>query len=324
MNQNRRFALASWLWTSAAYTQAPLNAFAQVPPSAFAKGTAIDPMQKVRYGRVERYDNFPSTFVEPRHIEIWLPPSYDGRREHAVLYMHDGQMLFDAETTWNKQSWAVDQVAAPMIDRGLLRNFIVVAPWNLGPLRFAEYFPQAWFKRLSTATQVRLQQRMSEVRLRSDEYLRFLVHELKPWVDDRYKTLRAREHCMLMGSSMGAVISLYALCEYPEIFVGAACLSTHWIGGYERNPEVPNAALEYLSDRLPEPARVRLWMDRGTIELDALYEEAQQAVDRLLYTKGFRAPGFKSLVHEGSGHNERDWHRHLPGPLSHLFSSTSQ
>jgi hypothetical protein len=65
-------------------------------------------------------------------------------------------------------------------------------------------------------------------------------------------------------------------------------------------------------------------MDRGTIELDALYEEAQQAVDRLLYTKGFRAPGFKSLVHEGSGHNERDWHRHLPGPLSHLFSKASQ
>ncbi len=284
-------------------------------------GAAEAPAQQVRFGRIERWPAFASRHVDARPVEVWLPPGYDGTRPHAVLYMHDGQMLFDARSTWNRQAWAVDQVAAPLLAQGVLRPFIVVGPWNNGRWRFAEYFPQAWLALLDKEWRQAMAERALHGPPRSDAYLRFLVEELKPAVDARYATLGGREHTCLMGSSMGGLISLYGLCEYPQVFGGAACISTHWIGSFERNRAVPDAALRYLRERLPPPASVRLWMDRGTRELDALYDEAQTRVDALMAERGFAPPRFRSLVHEASGHNEADWQRHLPGPLGHLMAA---
>ncbi|WP_395703544.1 alpha/beta hydrolase [Aquabacterium sp.] len=290
--------------------------------AAVRKVTASElPPPQVKWGRLERWTPFPSRQVDPRPVEVWLPPGYDGRKPHAVLYMHDGQMLFDAGSTWNRQAWAVDQVAAPLLAQGALRDFIVVGPWNNGPLRFAEYFPQAWLPLVGEPWRARLTERALNGPPRSDAYLRFLVQELKPAIDARYATRTGREDTFVMGSSMGGLISLYALCEYPQVFSGAACISSHWIGLFERNSAVPDAALQYLRRHLPDPASVTLWMDRGTRELDALYDEAQPRVDALLRELGFGAPRFRTLVHEGSGHNETDWQRHLAGPLRHLLGT---
>ena len=156
---------------------------------------------------------------------------------------------------------------------------------------------------------------------RSDAYLRFLVEELKPAIDARYATRPGRDDCLLMGSSMGGLISCYGLCEYPQVFGGAACVSTHWIGGFERNEVVPAAAEAYLRAKLPPPETVRLWMDRGTVELDALYDRAQARIDALMAAKGFKPPRFVSKVYEGSGHNEKDWSRHLHEPLQFLLGA---
>lgn len=279
-----------------------------------------DAPQKPQAGRIERLERFASRHVDARHVEVWLPPGYDGRKPHAVLYMHDGQMLFDPSTTWNRQAWGVDRVAAPLLAAGRLRDFIVVGPWNNGRLRFAEYFPQAWIPRLDEAWRKTLAERALFGPPRSDAYLRFLVEELKPAIDARYATLPGREHCLLMGSSMGGLISCYGLCEYPQVFGGAACVSTHWIGGFEANEVVPAAAEAYLRERLPPPDSVRLWMDRGDSQLDALYAQAQQRIDALMAAKGFRPPRFSSKVYTGSGHNETDWQRNLHEPLQFLLA----
>ncbi|MBQ0958206.1 hypothetical protein KAK06_04490 [Ideonella sp. 4Y11] len=278
-------------------------------------------MPTVQFGRLERLPAMASRQVDPRPVDVWLPPGYDGRRPHAVLYMHDGQMLFDPATTWNKQAWEIDRMAAPLLARGVLRDFIVVAPWNLDKLRFAEYFPQAWLPLLDDTWRQTLAERALQGPPRSDAYLRYLVEELKPAVDARYATQPGREHCFLGGSSMGGLISLYGLCEHPQVFGGAACLSTHWIGGFERNEVVPAAALRYLHDRLPPPDSVRLWMDRGDQELDALYDQAQDRVDALMAAKGFRAPQFASRVYPGTGHNERAWRDRLPEVLGCLLGT---
>lgn len=279
------------------------------------------PRQKPRFGRIERLEYFASKHVDARNVEVWLPPGYDGKRPHAVLYMHDGQMLFDASTTWNQKAWLVDQVAAPLLAAGKLRDFIVVGPWNNGKLRFAEYFPQAWLPSLDATWQKTLAERALFGPPRADAYLRFLVEELKPTIDARYTTRPGREDCFLMGSSMGGLISCYGLCEHPQVFGGAACVSTHWIGGFERNEVVPAAAEAYLRAKLPPPERVRLWMDRGTIELDALYDQAQARIDALMAAKGFKSPRFVSTVYEGGGHNESDWSRHLHEPLQFLLGA---
>lgn len=287
-------------------------------PSPLAPGPS---QQTPRVGRLERLSNFPSRHVDARHVEVWLPPGYDGRRPHAVLYMHDGQMLFDARTTWNRQAWQVDVAAAALMADGRLRDTLVVGPWNNGALRHAEYFPAGFLPHLAEPLRSTFVERALRGRPRADDYLRFLVEELKPAIDARYATRPERDSTYLMGSSMGGLISLYGLCQHPAVFGGAAALSTHWIGGYERNEPLPSAALAYLRERLPAPDTVRLWMDRGTTELDALYDPAQARVDALMAEKGFRAPGFVSRVFEGTGHNELDWAARLHLPLAHLLGA---
>jgi len=300
-----------------------LSACAQPAPNAATPTAApmAAPTAAVRWGRLERLPTIASRHVDPRPVDVWLPPGYDGRRPHAVLYMHDGQMLFDPTTTWNKQAWELDRMAGPLLAAGRLRDFIVVAPWNNGKLRFAEYFPQAWIPYLDATWRQGLAERALNGPPRSDAYLRFLVEELKPTIDARYATWPRREHCFLSGSSMGGLISLYGLCEYPQVFGGAACFSTHWIGGFERNEVVPAAAIRYLRDKLPQPDSVRLWLDRGDQELDALYDQAHARVDVLMAEKGFKAPRFVSKVYAGTGHNEGAWRDRLPEVLQFLLGA---
>lgn len=278
-------------------------------------------LPQVALGRVERLAAFASRHVAARHVDVWLPRGYDGTRPHAVLYMHDGQMLYDAGTTWNKQSWDVAPTVQRLIDAQALPDVIVVGVWNTGTTRFNEYFPQGFIEHVpeGPAREVLMKRGFASHPPLADAYLRFLVQELKPAIDARYRTRPGREHTAVAGSSMGGLISMYALCEHPQVFGGAACLSTHWIGGFERNAEIPAAGRAYLRGKLPPPGQHRLYLDRGTTELDALYDEAQAQVDALMRERGFRPPTFVSRVFEGEGHNERAWAKRLEIPLRHVL-----
>lgn len=277
-------------------------------------------LPQVTAGRLERWPNLASKHVPARHVDVWLPPGYSPKRPHAVLYMHDGQMLFDPATTWNRQAWQVDAVAAPLLAAGRLREFIVVGVWNIPQRRRAEFFPRRALELIEPPArrQAFLQQGLGGQVL-SDAYVRFLVEELKPAIDARYATRPGREDTFLMGSSMGGLISLDALLQHPEVFGGAAALSTHWIGTYERNPTIPAAMLEWLRQALPAPGRHRLYMDRGTATLDAQYDQAQPQVDALLRARGFAEPAFRTRVFEGADHTENAWRQRLHEPLAFLL-----
>jgi enterochelin esterase-like enzyme len=283
---------------------------------------AAPPLPRPAVGRIERLELPPSRHIAARPVDVWLPPGFEPGRPHAVLYMHDGQMLFDAGISWNRQSWELPATAARLMAQRLTREFIVVGIWNAGPGRFREYFPNGFVPHVppGPARETLLGRGLQGQSL-SDAYLRFVVEELKPFVDRRYGTLSGPADTVVAGSSMGGLISVYALCEYPQVFGGAAALSTHWIGGYERNRELPDAALAYLRQKLPPPGRHRLYMDRGTTELDARYDEAQPRIDALLQERGFGPPLFVSRVFEGEGHNERAWARRLEMPLRHLLGA---
>jgi enterochelin esterase-like enzyme len=292
-------------WLAAAVMPACATPFS-TPPQAGA-------------GRRERLPMLTSRHVEARHVDVWLPPGYDGTKRHAVLYMHDGQMLFDATTTWNKQAWDVDDVAARLLGTGQLRDFIVVGVWNNGKKRFAEYYPQKFMAHLPDAARNGLTPRRLEGPPLADAYLRFLVEELKPAIDARYATRPGRDDTLLMGSSMGGLISVYALLEYPQVFGAAAALSTHWITMFEDNEVFPAAAIAYLRAKLPAPGALKLYMDHGTTELDAQYGRAQQRIDALFKERGFGPPQVVSRVFEGTGHNERAWSARLETPLTFLL-----
>lgn len=283
-------------------------------------GAAAQPA--VTPGRVQRWADFASRHVEPRHVDLWLPPGWDGQRRLPVLYMHDGQMLFDAGSTWNRQAWNAHTAAAGLIEAGQVPPFIIVGIWNGGPLRHSEYYPQGFLRHLPPAQRQLFTERYLGGRPRSDDYLRFLVEELKPAVDKAFPTLAGREGCFVMGSSMGGLISLYALCEYPQVFGGAAGLSTHWIGSREANAALPLAAFNYLAEKLPAPQGRRLYLDRGTEELDALYGPGHDFAAQIVRERGWTERDAMLRTFAGTGHNERDWAARLALPMGFLLGAS--
>ena len=285
--------------------------------------------QKPTFGKIIHIPSFASQFVEPRPIDIWLPEEYDNTKKYAVLYMHDGQMLFDATTTWNKQAWEVDETLTPLMQSGEIQPCIVVGVWNSGAGRHADYFPQKPFESLSKENKEVVVKQLQEAgrtdaifKPTSDAYLAFLVNELKPYIDSNFSVLTDAEHTFLAGSSMGGLISLYGVCEYPTVFGGAACLSTHWIGTFtaENNP-VPASFLAYLQEKLPSPARTRIYFDTGDQDLDALYPPIQRKVDALMQKKGFTKNQSQTHYFPGQGHLETAWQSRLSIPMRFLLKN---
>ncbi|MCL2915920.1 esterase family protein [Shewanella corallii] len=279
---------------------------------------------QVSAGQLEQLQGVSFKSVQPRTLEVWLPDNVAGKKL-AVLYMHDGQMLFDAKTTWNGQEWRVDEVAQQLIDSGTTIPFMVVGVHNAGEHRRAEYFPQQAFEDLSKSGQEAFYQfqQTSGVPVRqpySDNYLKFLVEELKPYIDRHYPVHTGPEYTFLMGSSMGGLISMYGLTQYPEVFGGAACLSTHWPGIHDlNNNPIPEAFRDYLEHKLPEANSRKLYFDYGDQTLDALYPPLQQAVDKVMVAQGWSSPQWQTRFFPGTNHSENAWADRLAIPLTFLL-----
>ena len=286
---------------------------------------------KVSSGKVERLENFPSELVPSRTVDIWLPEGYSSEKTYSVLYMHDGQMLYDSSTTWNGQEWKVDEVIGELISQDKIEEVIVVGIYNGGADRHAEYFPQKPFESLEENVQDSLfnlgrsnDQPLFASDLRADAYLAFLVKELKPYIDDNYSTNPEASHTFVAGSSMGGLISMYAICEYPQVFSGAACLSTHWVGIFEtENNPIPDAFVNYLAVNLPEPSQNKIYFDFGTETLDALYEPFQLQVDSVMRLKGYTATNWSTQKFPGENHSEIAWAKRLHIPLTFLLGKTA-
>jgi predicted alpha/beta superfamily hydrolase len=305
-------ALSSSLGQSACATQA-----------APASSTLVD-------GPFRRHDPFPSQHIAARRIDVWLPTGYEASSQaHAVLYMHDGQNLFDPATSTHNQPWAVDKKLDALIAAQSVKPTIVVGIWNTAK-RWQEYVPAPAIEGLPAATNALINP--NNLPSLSEAYLRFIVTELKPFIDKTYRVSAARENTVIMGSSMGGLISVQALARYPQVFAGAGCLSTHW-------PITTNAAAMTMSDQsavnqcaqgyigwlgqtLPAAGKHRFYFDHGTINLDALYAPYQELVDVMMKSKGYlERRDYMSQVAEGADHNETAWRARLDDPLLHLLGN---
>ncbi|WP_185957608.1 ChaN family lipoprotein [Saccharicrinis carchari] len=276
----------------------------------------------VQHGEIIRLNNFPSKYVAPRNIDIWLPENFDSKKRYGVLYMHDGQMLFDADITWNHSEWKVDENISELNKMDKIKQVIVVGIWNTGLTRHSEYFPEKPFLKLPKNIQQNLLENSLQGKIQTDSYLKFIVHELKPYVDSKYSTYSDAKYTFITGSSMGGLISIYAISEYPEIFGGAACLSTHWPGDVNRKDDIiPNAFIEYLKNNLPDPKNHKIYFDFGTIGVDSLYEPYQQKVDKVMKIKGYTANSWETKKFPNRDHSERSWSERLQIPLKFLLKS---
>lgn len=265
-------------------------------------------------GQIEGWQDFPSRHVAARNVDVWLPPGYaaDGDRRYPVIYLHDGQNLFDPEQVFNHTDWDIDGAMSRGIASGALPPAIIVGIANT-TLRFEEYMP-AVTDGPSVASGVPGRDAFPSAGIRSDAYLRFLVEELKPFIDAQYRTRSGRDDTSVMGSSMGGLISLYAMARYPDVFGNAAAVSTHWPAG-------DGAMVDWFADHLPSPKAHRIWMDHGTETLDASYAPYQQKMNARMRAGGYvEGAGWVSRVYPGTEHSEKAWRERAGEVLAFLLA----
>ncbi len=275
-------------------------------------------------GKIDRIVKFPSTYISPRAVDVWMPDGYSSTKQYAVVYMHDGQMLFDSTSTWNTQEWKVDEWASTLMEQKKVKDFIVVAVHNISKIRWNDYFPQKAFNYLTKEVQDSIKAKAEvadvNIKMNADNYLKFLTQELKPYIDKHYSVFTSADQTSIAGSSMGGLISMYAISEYPEVYGSAACISTHWPGmSVSENNPLPEAIFAYMRAQLPSPKNHRLYFDFGTATLDQYYPQYETAVNTIFQEKGYDSSTFVNLRFEGADHSENSWNLRLNHPFIFLL-----
>lgn len=276
-------------------------------------------------GAISHYKSFPSQWIRPRQVDVWLPEGYDPNSSHRypVVYMHDGQLSFHIATSpfaGMDLFWEVDKAMTRLASAKEIAPAIVVsvwmADWSKGA-RAAEYMPQkvvtpaVWQTMLNNGWG----DKEGNDTLTSDLYLRFLVEELKPFIDSNYSTNPNRSHTLMMGASMGGLISAYAIAEYPEIYGAAACLSTDWAMS-------EGAVARWFDDHWPSAGGHRIYFDLGTETYDAHYGPYQAQMDEVMRNHGYtEGVDWTTQRFAGADHSPRAWRERLHVPLQFLLGT---
>ncbi len=250
--------------------------------------------------RLHKHEDFVSRLVEEHHdLLVYLPPIYEaeGERRFPVLYMQDGQNLFDPETSFIKgKYWRMGETADALTEAGAIEPLIIVGIYNAGVKRVDEYTPVE-DKRLGGG--------------HADAYGRMLVEELKPFIEARYRTLPEAEHCGMGGSSLGGLVTLYLGLRYPTVFSRLAVMSP---SVWWRNRTI----LKTVAALAEKPA-LRIWLDMGTKESTRAVPDARALRDALI-NKGWQLG--KDLAYfkaEGGEHTESAWAERVDPMLRFLF-----
>ena len=226
-----------------------------------------------------------------RDIVVWLPTGYNPHKnpdkKYPVLYMHDGQNIMDPKTAYVGKDWRIDETIMKLIKQKKIKEIIVVGIYN-SPDRLDEY---SWSEK-------------------GQNYLKFIVTELKPFIDSTYKTLSDKENTAIMGSSMGGLISFYAAWHYPDVFSMAACLSSSF---YYNNDRSIKQVEEYTGHK----KHIRFYIDHG--------EDGSNRGQRMfveLSKKGYViGQDIDYFYAPGAEHSEKDWAARLERPLLFFFGT---
>jgi predicted alpha/beta superfamily hydrolase len=250
--------------------------------------------------RLHKHEDFISRLMDDHHdLLVYVPPMYeaDGDRRFAVLYMQDGQNLFDPETSFIPGNyWRMGETADALVAAGAIEPVIIVGIYNAGVKRIDEYTP-VMDRRLGGG--------------QADAYGRMLVEELKPFIDARYRTLPGAEHCGMGGSSLGGLVTLYLGLRYPTVFSRLAVMSP---SVWWRN----RTMLKTVAALRQKPA-LRIWLDIGTKEAAKAVPDVRALRDGLI-KKGWQFGNDLAYFEaEGAEHTESAWAQRTGPMLQFLF-----
>jgi predicted alpha/beta superfamily hydrolase len=222
-----------------------------------------------------------------RDLIVYLPPSYfESERRYPVIYFQDGQNCFDRATSFAGTEWGVDETLQNLAGEGI--EAIAVGLPHAGEARLREYnpFPHVW-------------------KGEGEAYLDWLLGSVKPVIDRDFRTLPDRPHTGIFGSSMGALISLYAFFRHPAIFGMVGAMSpAFWVGH--------GAIYRYIEQATFNEGRI--YLDNGTREMSA------RQMHRLLLQRGYQdGANLRYVTEKGGEHTESAWARRLPDALRFLL-----
>ena len=234
-----------------------------------------------------------------RDIWIYVPPDYeDSTSEHyPVLYMHDGQNIFDVITS-TAGEWGIDETLEDFFENGKTEGVIVVGIENGGTHRTQEYCP--W----------EFQYGNEILGGEGDEYVDFIVNTLKPHIDENYRTLPNRENTGIVGSSMGGLISLYAGIKYQRIFSKVCAMSSSFWIGYDN-------MMGFLASN-PKEDNMLIYLDVGELEGQDMVDDTKGVYDKLLEI-GYSQDELMKVLDEDGQHNEAFWRERFPDAFLWLF-----
>lgn len=246
-------------------------------------------------GTVKYHRDMTGEGIRPREVMVWLPPSYDSTtKRYPVLYMHDGQNLFDPRTAFMGHDWQVDEVADSLIRAGQMKEIIIVGVNNSSERR-QDYSDSA----------------------KGRAYMKFLATTLKPFIDANYRTRPQREHTATMGSSMGGLISFLLVWHHPETFSQAGCLSPAFIAPFD-------SAVTMVESYKGANKKIRIYMDNGGVALDSVLQSGCDAMLNALEQKSFkRGKNLEWFHDQAAEHNEQAWARRVWRPLLFMFGKRS-
>ncbi len=254
-------------------------------------------------GNIKLVKDFYSPQLENyRDVVIYLPPDYENSGErYGVMYMHDGQNVFDATTSFAGVEWGADETAQELTNSGIIRPIIIVGIYNKGVDRLNEYSP--WVDESYGGGD-------------GDLYAQFVVETLKPYIDSNFRTLPDRENTVITGSSLGGFISLYMGVKYNDIFSKIGVMSAaFWFANGEIMNYVKNANFE---------KQTKIYMDIGTAEGNdaTVYLEGSRTMREILLSKANVELSY--IEEKGGTHSESAWARRLPQLLTYFFGKTSK
>jgi predicted alpha/beta superfamily hydrolase len=266
-----------------------------------SEGVAVvNPSEHTLTGDFRRHPKFRSRFLPSEHtLMVYRPPGYrdDRVRRFPVLYLHDGQNVFDRATSATGAEWSVDETAQRLIEAGVIEPLIIVGIYNAGARRIDEYTPTRDSKKNAGG--------------KADAYARMLVQEVKPFIDRRYRTLRSAPNTGLGGSSLGGLLTMHLGLRFPTVFNRLAVLS----------PSVwwDDRAIVRQVDALPAKLPLRIWLDAGTREGEEVTRDSRMLRDALLRKGWVEGRDLAYLEAEGGAHNEQSWATRVEGVLRFLF-----
>ena len=248
-------------------------------------------------GNLRHVRKFPSKYLgNERDLVIWLPPEYEteANARYPVIYAHDGQNLFDPATAFAGVDWQLDEVAESLLRRKQVHPFIIVGMCNT-PARIEEYTPR-----------------------RGRKYAKFVIQEVKPFIDAQFRTLSNREATATLGSSLGGLISFHLAWWHPEVFSMAGCISASWMWNKAAVFE------DIKNDPLPQPP-IRIYMDHGSEGDEGTYLTAFKRMRDTMIKKGFvLRQDLEYFYGLGDGHDEASWGRRAWRPLVFFFGRSPQ